>query len=193
VSETHRETGSRLFYAAAEARASQESPACAAAGPELHTAGDDSSSRLPLNRDRLPDEHRRNDLWVQIMTSTEPGCRCEIDGRGFGSIEVHTCSGVKDFALAGIVNENLKMVRVLFDNKRESFPLSFVSPAVAHIRQYQSDRLSLANGLLLLPSFAIAATRFGLHRGRAPTVAVAQRQAPCERAYWGASVYDQIR
>lgn len=96
----------------------------------------------------LPNEHRHDDLRFQIVSWTEPGRRCILDGGDFGCIEVHPGGGVNYFAFVRIVDERLKVVRAFFDDEPQSFPFSFVSLLVdAHVRQDCSAFVSPATAV----------------------------------------------
>src|SRR5215471_5302084 len=106
---------------------------------ELSRAGHDQTGIASIMRllNRLPQQHRRNNLGLQIVPWTESGCCCEIDCGEFGGIETHPFAGVEDFAFAGVVDENLKMVRAFLDYEPQTLPLALVPPPAAHHRQYR--------------------------------------------------------
>ena len=86
----------------------------------------------------LPRQHRRHNLWLQIVAWTKTGCCYEIDGCEFGSLKAHALGGVEHFALVGIVDENLKVLRAFLNHDPQSIPFGFLSLPVAH----SSDSLS---------------------------------------------------
>jgi hypothetical protein len=57
---------------------------------------------------------------------TETGGGYEIDGGEFGSVKAHALGGVEHFAFAGIVDENLTVVRVFLYHDPQSIPFRFV-------------------------------------------------------------------
>src|SRR5215510_7787876 len=85
----------------------------------------------------LPQQHRRNDLGLKVVSWTEPGCCCEIDCGEFSGIETHLFAGVENFAFAGVVDEDLKMVRAFLDYQAQTFPLALIPLPAAHHRQYR--------------------------------------------------------
>ena len=112
---------------------------------ELYSAGHEqtciASNVWILNR--LPQQHRRNNLGLQIVSWTESGCCCEIYCGEFGGIETHPFAGVENFAFAGVVDENLKMVRAFLDYEPQTLPLALVTLPAAH-----HSSVSLALGLV---------------------------------------------
>jgi hypothetical protein len=63
---------------------------------------------------------------------TETGGSYEIDGCEFGSVKAHLLGDVEHFAFAGIIYENLKVVRVFLNHDPQSIPFGFVSLPVVH-------------------------------------------------------------
>uniref|UniRef100_Q01TN3 Uncharacterized protein n=1 Tax=Solibacter usitatus (strain Ellin6076) TaxID=234267 RepID=Q01TN3_SOLUE len=88
--------------------------------------------RYPGSLTVLPHQHRRHNLWLQIVAWTETGCCYEIDGCEFASLKAHSLSGVEHLALSGIVNENLKVLRVFLNHDSQSVPFGCLSMPFRH-------------------------------------------------------------
>jgi len=83
------------------------------------------------------------------VSRTETGGRYEIDGCEFGSVKAHSLGGVEHFAFAGIVNENLKLVRAFLNHYPQFIPFGFVSlpvpipPSVSHTASRRNDGIRI--------------------------------------------------
>lgn len=91
-----------------------------------------SDRRLLCRLRPLPHKHRREDFWSEIMTRAESCCGCVFDGGNLGCVKGCASSGVEHFALDGIIDERLEMLRAILNDKPQAFPLCFIPLPVTH-------------------------------------------------------------